>query len=284
MFQQLGREALREPIVRAMDCFIELQRPMPTPGFALQYTAHDLMPAGARTYEPRAISPHTTAAALQSLMDFYELTGDRRYIARVPEAIDWLVKVEAPREAHRGGRNYFRYVEEGTNRFIGVHRRGSNAQNGEYYADYDMTGETGEKHIDPARLRARYERLAALSPEQATRNSVLKGRGPSLLPRYVTSRVGGSDLNTDPSARAAGAAALVEGLNSEGWWPVELRTTSHPYKGDGPPVPPPGFVDRGQVGDAWDTSPFTEPSGPMGISTGSYINNMSALIGYLAAR
>jgi len=64
---------------------------------------------------------------------------------------------------------------------------------------------------------------------------------------------------------------------------VGLRTTSKVYRGDGPPVPPPGFVDRGQVGDEWDTSPFTEASGPMGISTGTYINNMSRLIGYLEA-
>lgn len=281
VLQQLGDERVREPIRRAMDCFLRLQQPMPTPGFALQYTVADLKPAGARTYEPRALSPHTTAAALGSLMDFYELTGDRKYLARVPEAIDWLVTVEAPAAAHSEGRNYFRYVEEGTNRFIAVHRRGSNARNGEYYVDYDMTGEHTEKHIDPARLRARYDRLIATPPEQATRNSPLMGRGPSLLPRYLTSRVGGSD-NIDPMA-AAGVAALVEGLNVAGYWPVELRTTSHPYRGDGPPAPPPGFVDRGQVGDDWDTSPYTEAHGPMGISTRSYIDNMGVLIRYLVA-
>ncbi|HVJ03575.1 MAG TPA: pectate lyase [Sphingomonas sp.] len=281
VLQQLGDERVREPIQRAMDCFIQLQQPMPSPGFALQYTVADLKPAGARTYEPRALSPHTTAAALSALMTFYQLTGDRKYLARIPEAIDWLVKVEAPPAAHREGRNYFRYVEEGTNRFIAVHRRGSNAQNGEYYVDYDMTGEHGEKHINPAQLRARYDRLVAMSPEEATRNSPLKGRGPSLLPRYVISRVGGSDLNTDPHADS-GVAALIEGLNAQGYWPVEIRTTSHPYRGEGPPAPPPGFVDRGQVGDDWDTSPFTEAQGPLGISTGSYINNMGVLIRYLA--
>jgi hypothetical protein len=62
---------------------------------------------------------------------------------------------------------------------------------------------------------------------------------------------------------------------------VELRSTSHAYRGDGPAEPPPGFVDRGQVGDDWDTSPFTEASGPMGISTGAYINNMSRLIAWV---
>lgn len=282
VLQQLGDERVREPIMRAIDCYIALQQPQPSPGFALQYTL-DLKPAGARTYEPLALSPHTTAAALSKLMDFYELTGDPKFLARVPEALDWLEPLEAPVEAHRNGNNYFRYVEPETNRFIAVRRRGSNAQNGEFYSDYDMTGERAEKHIDVARLRDRHARLTATAPETATRDSTLMGRGPTLLPRYVVTReVGGSDLNVTTAAhRTAQVNDLIEGLNAEGYWPVELRTTSHPYRGDGPAEPPPGFVDPGQVGDEWDTSPFTLASGPMGISTGTYINNMSRLIAYL---
>ena len=72
-------------------------------------------------------------------------------------------------------------------------------------------------------------------------------------------------------------------MNAEGYWPVELKATSHPYRGPGPAEPPPGFVDRGQVGDDWDTSPFTEASGPVGISTGTYINAMGRLIGVVAS-
>lgn len=284
VLQQLGDERVREPILRAMDAYIALQQPQPSPGFALQYTL-DLKPAGARTYEPLALSPHTTAAALSKLMDFYELTGDRKFLTRVPEGLDWLAAVEAPAAAHRNGNNYFRYVEPGTNRFIAVHRRGSNAQNGEFYSDYDMTNERAEKHVDVRRLRDRHDRLSATPAETATRNSPLMGRGPSLLPAYVVTReVGGSDLNVTAGARhVAEVNDLIQGLNDQGYWPVELRTTSHPYRGDGPAEPPPGFVDPGQVGDQFDTSPFTLPSGPMGISTGAYINNMSRLIGYLRA-
>ncbi|WP_255567946.1 pectate lyase [Brevundimonas sp. PAMC22021] len=281
--QQLGEERVRPAIQRAMDSYIALQQPAPTPGWALQYTP-DLKPAQGRTYEPPAVSPHTTAAALAKLMDFYELTGERRYLGRVPEAIAWLRQVEAPPAAWRDGRNHFRYIEPGSNRVIAVHRRGSNAQNGEYYADFDAVDQVGEKHIDADALQARHDRLIAASPEAATSRSVLLGRGPSLLPRYVVTRaVGGSDLNvTEARDRASEVAALIDGLNAEGYWPLELRTTSHPYRGDGPPEPPPGFVDRGQVGDDWDTSPFVEPTGPMGISTGTYINNMSRLIAHLA--
>jgi hypothetical protein len=283
VLQQLKDERVREPLTRAMELIIALQQPQPTPGWAMQYTP-DLKPSGARTYEPASITPHGTAAAIGQLLDYYQLTGERKYLARVPEAIDWIASVELPPEKRSpDGRNFYRNYEPGTGRLIGTHRRGSNAQNGEYWSDFDTADTRPEKHIDVAALRQRYARVAAMTPEQATRNSALMGRGPPLLPRYlITHDVGGSDLNvTEARQAAADATLLVDGLNAEGYWPVELRTTSHPYQGDGPATPPPGFVDRGQVGDDWDTSPFTEPSGPMGISTGTYINNMSRLIQYL---
>lgn len=228
----------------------------------------------------RAVSPHATAAALGKLMDFYALTGDRKYLARIPEAIDWLARVEAPASAHRGGRDQYRFIEIGTNRPLAVHRRGSNAQNGAYYVDYDLHALVAEKHVDTARLRKRYERLAAMPSEEATRSSPLLGRGPALLPRFVVIRaVAGSDLNVSEARDGVTeSAALVASLNAEGYWPLELRTTSHRYRGDGPARPPANFRDRGQVGDEWDTSPFTLETGPMGISTGTFINNMSRLI------
>ena len=283
VLQQLGEERVREPIQRAMACYRDLQHVAPTAGWALQYTL-DMKPAGARTYEPRAVVPHATAPAIVRMLQFYQLTGDRSFLARIPEALDWLASVELPREKWNGTLNFLRHYEPETNRPLSVHRRGSNAQNGEYFVDYDVSADRGEKHIDVARLRARYEQVAALSPEEATRNSTLMGRGPSLLPDYVVTRVvGGSDLNVTAGASHAQAASdIVAALDDQGRWLTELRTTSHPYRGDGPAEPPPGFVDRGQVGDDWDTSPFTEPSGPMGISTGLYINNMSRLIGWLA--
>lgn len=286
VLQQLGQERVREPLVRAMELMIDLQQPQPTPGWAMQYTP-DLKPAAARTYEPASITPHGTAAAVGQLLDYYELTGETKYLARIGEAIDWIAGLELPREQWTtDGRNFHRNYEPGTGRLIAGHRRGSNAQNGEYWSDYDTAGIRPSKHIDVARLRARYERVQGLTPEQATRNSVLLGRGETLLPPYVVTRaVGGSDLNvTSAVARTDAVADLVAGLTPEGYWPQELRTTSHPYRGDGPASPPPGFVDSDQVGDEWDTSPFTLASGPMGISTGTYINNMSRLIGALRDR
>ena len=35
----------------------------------------------------------STAANVEALFGFYRLTGDRKYIARLPEALDWLDQV-----------------------------------------------------------------------------------------------------------------------------------------------------------------------------------------------
>jgi hypothetical protein len=286
VLQQLKEERVRQPLLRAMELIIDLQQPAPTPGWAMQYTP-DLKPAQARTYEPAAITPHGTAAAITQLLDYYQLTGERKYLARVGEALDWLASVEIPLEKRPAkGLNFYRNYEPGTGKLLGGHREGSNAQNGKYLTDFDTSETFPAKKVNLGALRSRFERLAAMSPDEATRDSALMGRGPSLMPRFVvTHDLGGSDLNvTDSSGRLGeNALALVAELNAEGYWPIELRTTSHAWRGDGPPAPPPGFVDRGQVGDEWDTSPFTAPSGPMGISTGTYINNMARLIRFLEA-
>ena len=43
---------------------------------------------------------HTTARNIELLIRFYHLTGDTKFLARVPEAIDWLEKLDAA--ARRG--------------------------------------------------------------------------------------------------------------------------------------------------------------------------------------
>ncbi|NQE61876.1 hypothetical protein E1H18_2132 [Caulobacter sp. RHG1] len=283
VLQQLKDERVREPLMRAMSLMVDLQQPKPTPGWAMQYTM-DLKPATGRTYEPASITPHGTAAAVGQMLDYYQLTGEDKYLARVGEAIDWIASVEIPAEKRGAdGRNFYRDYEPGTGQLLTGHRSGSNSQNGRFWSAYAKDDATPAKSINVAALRARYQRVAAMSPEQATKDSALLGRGPSLLPPYVVSHVGGSDLNVTvyDDKKTAAVAELVASLNAEGYWPVELRTTSHPYAGPGPAQPPAGFVDPGQVGDSWDTSPFTLPRGPMGISTGAYINNMARLIAYL---
>ncbi|WP_437802911.1 pectate lyase [Sorangium sp. So ce693] len=299
----LGESQLLGNIERAMDNFVALQQPAPQPAWGLQFT-QDGKPAGARTYEPEALTTHTTANNIQQLLNFYNMTGDEKYIARVPEALDWLDKVKLPSELLEifPDRTHPTYIEIGTDIPLYVHRRGSNVVNGEYYFDKDPAKPIGHygqaRKLDVDAMRARYEELAAMSPEALTAGSPLKITGPAALPRYFSLRevkledlYAGATMTTAP-VTAEDAQRLVGELNAEGYWPTKITMITNPYKGPGAAEP---FVEdtyaTTHVGDRNDTSPYdpakapaTYPAeeSPMGISVESFIKNMGVLISYVA--
>lgn len=290
-YQVLGEARALPAVQRAMNSFLVTQQGQPQPGWALQYTVDDLKPAAARSYEPKALATHTTANNVAQLMTFYELTGDRKFMARVPEALDWLdrVRLSQPRA---DGRTHPTFIEIGTDRPLYVHRRGSNVVNGEYYVDYSDQNTLAHygawRKIDVVALRARYERLMKSDVAVVTRDSPLKARDGVPLPRYFATRdLETSDLNVrakDDSPKAVtsdAARALVAGLNAEGYWSTPLVATSNPYTGAKPPAKADGDYSTTHVGDATDTSPYPSRSPQMGISTGTYIQNMTTLIDYL---
>jgi len=289
-YQALGETRVLDAINRAMNSFIVTQQGQPQPGWALQYTT-DLKPAAARTYEPKALATHTTANNVAQLMNFYELTGDTKFLARVPEALDWLEKVKLAKP-RPDGRTHPTFIELGTNRPLYVHRRGSNVENGAYYVDYNPERTLGHygafRKIEVEALRRRYERLRASDPEAVSANSPLKAKSATPLPRFFATRdLETSDLNVRaqkdngqaPPADKVGA--MVSSLNAQGYWPAALVATSNPYAGAKPPAKPDGDYATTHVGDRTDTSPYPTDRPVMGISTGTYIQNMSALIDYL---
>lgn len=278
--QTLGEERVMPAIRRGMEIYLTTQQPAPQAGWGLQYTL-DLKVAGARSYEPRALVTHTTASNIEQLMNFYRMTGDRRFLARIPEALEWLGTVRLPQGQERDGRAFPTFIEIGTNRPLYVHRRGSNVVNGEYYVDYDPEATIGHysafRAIDLERLKREYAQLAATPPEEASRNSPLLSAEPQPLPRYfVTALSAGSDLNAAGTQDEVGR--IIASLTPTGWWPTPLRATSNPYAGPGPRQPVPGDFRTTHVGDYSDTSPYPTENPVTGISTAAYIANMAALI------
>jgi len=278
VYQSLGEQRVRPAILRAGEVFLATQQPMPQPGWSLQHTL-DLKPAAARTYEPLSLATHTTAANLRMMMQFYRLTADPRYLARIPEAIDWLEALRLPPDPARRGRDFPTFIELGTNRPLYVHRRGSNIVNGRYYWDYSPVATLGHygayRAIDIEALRRDYRRLRDMPREEVLRSSPLRAPGHAPLPRLAVSLDVGSDLNAQP---AADAAEAVRTLNAEGWWPTMLRATSNAYRGPGPRRAPPGDYRTSHVGDSSDTSPYTTDRPVLGLSTATYIANMALLI------
>jgi PelA/Pel-15E family pectate lyase len=292
VYQTLGDERVVPAIRRAMDSFLITQQPAPQAGWGLQHRVDDLKPAGARSYEPEALATHTTANNVQQLMLFYRLTGDRKYLARIPEALDWLDSVRLPDNLVNRGRAYPTFVQIGTNRPLFVHRRGSNVVNGEYYVDENpqktLAHYSSFRAVDVPKLRAQYQELLATPAEEVTKGSPLLHRGAPLPTYFTTKDVSVSDLNVGVLQPAHGApeasrvAELVKGLNEQGYWPTPLVSTSNPYIGDGSPTPAPGDFSETEVGDATDTSPYKTDKPVIGISTGRYIQNMSVLLQYVA--
>lgn len=287
-YQTLGQKRLLPAIHRAMDCFLACQQPAPQAGWGLQHHPDTLKPAAARTYEPEAYATHTTASNIEQLFGFYRLTGDPKYLARVPEALDWLDSVRLPVKLHRDGREFPTFIQPGTNKPLYVHRRGSNVVNGAYYADHDPADTvihySSFRSVDTKRLRAEHARLAATPPEEARKGSPLLAKpGAAPLPKYFSlADIAVSDMTSDArrtrDVSSEAVAKLIGGLNARGYWPTPLKAVSNPYIGPGPTQVAPGEFRLTRVGDASDTSPYITDFPVMGVSTGEYIKNVGTLI------
>ena len=294
-YQALGEERLLDAIHRGMNVYLLTQQGPPQAGWALQYTP-DLRPSGARTYEPTALLPGLTAAHVRLLERFYRLTGDRKYLAGIPAALDWLDRCRLPQAMTDGGRfTHPTFVEIGTDKPLFVHRKGSNVAFGHYYADqsdalpnvhYGM-----KTSVDVAALRREYEAVAALSPADASKDSPLlpgRYRGSVLPQKAVDVRsdarmASALDYSRRPVPGEAAVRQVLDALDAQGRWLTQHVYTSHPYAGDGVKTDPTDAFASTHVGDETDTSPFPDPTSQQYVSTGAYIRNMTVLIEYLNA-
>ena len=290
-YRTFGDEALLAPIKRAMDAYVVTQQPKPQAGWGLQHTLVDLKPAAGRSFEPMALATHTTASNVAWLMNFFEMTGDQKYLARVAEALDWLDSVRLPAEQVHGGRTHPTFIEIGTNLPLYAHRFGSNVVNGSYFVNHDAEGAIvhadAAKAIDTDALRARLERLKGLSREDATRESPLNIRN-TTLPRFFTlTGISVSDLNSNRGVSAARAPTeasvreVVAALNTAGYWPTELPAMTNPYSGPGASTPAEGDFSQTRVGDASDTSPYVGERPVLGVSARAFVENMAVLTQYV---
>jgi PelA/Pel-15E family pectate lyase len=290
VWQSMNDQRAIDAIDKAMGIFAATQQPAPQAGWGLQHTVDTLAPVGARSYEPDALVTHTTAGNISLMLDFYEWTGDSQYIARIPEAFAWLDSVRlSGDDIKMPGREFPTFIEIGSNRALINHRRGSNVVNGEYYQDYSpekpIVHYSQWRAIDLDGLLARYEALSAVPAANLLASSPLTRRPGFALPRFfTTSTIEVSDLNSNAGSAAIEAPSaaqvnkLLDELNSEGYWPTPLVAVSNVYSGDGDTVPAAGDYSQTRVGDASDTSPYVTDDPVLGISLGSYIQNMSALM------
>ncbi|MBP2161150.1 MULTISPECIES: pectate lyase [Asticcacaulis] len=284
VYQALGETRVLEPLMRGMGIFILAQQGQPQPGWALQYTS-DLKPAGARTSEPPSLATHTTAACVAQMIKFYRWTGDTKYLARLDEALDWLDTLELPKVRQLNGFTHPTFIEVGTNRALYLKESGTwsgDMRNTVVYDPTDGVSWVNRKLNVPA-LRRQLQAVTAMPKADATRHSPLLSKTAVPLDKYFIADVRGSDRNTG-DAMARSITELTGSLNPQGYWPTPLHAISNVYRPDAEAARlPPSRTANGNTIDARDTSPYIGTTPVMGISTGTYINNMSRLIRFIDA-
>lgn len=272
----LGDNSLLDPIQRAMNIYLVTQQAKPQAGWSKQ---HDmaLRPAHARTYEPAAIYPDFTYKNSMLLLKFYELTGDRKYLARVPDAIDFLKSVG--KKNNTGDIVYPIFIEIGTNKPLYVHRKGSSVSNGAYWWDYDSTNVIRHYKgggVDLERLENEYRRLNALTPEEASLNSPLIGnvRITDPMQDFLSrnSRNNEIDFVTDENIRDG-----ILALDEKNRWLVKHQPYTLPYE-----VSPSGEISNtARRSDAIGRT-IVDPSDQLYLSIRTYISNMKMFMKYIA--
>ncbi|WP_165758928.1 pectate lyase [Niastella yeongjuensis] len=283
-YETLGDSRFLEPIYKGMNFYLLVQGK--NGAWGQQYNMN-MQVAGARTYEPAGYVPRYTFNNCLLLLKFYQYTGDRKFLAHIPDAIKWLEKVRLPERMTQNGKyTHPLFVDPVTDKPMFVHRKGSNVIYGYYYKDTSdanlLSHMPGKSNLDLQHLKTEYAKISALSPKEASQHSPLipapfDATGtPQAF--YHLSRVEHAENEAVSETRVK---AIIDGLDSQNRWLVKHAMKSNPYAGDGERKEATDAYASTNVGDTTDTSPYRDLSDQEYISTPEYIRNMQVLISYL---
>jgi hypothetical protein len=102
-------ERFSEAAKRGGDFILLAQMPEPQPAWSQQYNLQ-MQPAWARKFEPASVTGGESQGILLTLIEIYRRTGDKKYLAPIPDALEYLKKSQL-----EGGR-LARFYELQTNR------------------------------------------------------------------------------------------------------------------------------------------------------------------------
>jgi PelA/Pel-15E family pectate lyase len=258
----LGESRLLEPIQRAMSCVLVLQGGKPQAGWAMQHKLDlNYSPGHARDFEPAGYAATATAEMCRNLMRFYRWTGDSKYLARIPDAFEFLESVKYSDEEIKAlGKSVKEgqilcptFAEVGTNRPLYLHRDA-----GRYWVDYDyhnlITHYSSTRVINLQALKDEYQQLTSMTKEEATKDSPFIGE----CDAYETMLSQLLQRKSAANADAAKVDSLMSILNKKDYLPGRLPGVSSEN---------PGFSDA--------------PLPKEVISIKEYMNGMATFVAYL---
>lgn len=88
-------DKFKQAIARLGDFLLLAQMPEPQPAWAQQYTT-EMCPSWARKFEPPAITGWESQDVIETLIRIAQVTGDKKYTATIPKALEYLKKSALP--------------------------------------------------------------------------------------------------------------------------------------------------------------------------------------------
>lgn len=167
-----GKPRYRQALLRAGDFILMAQMPEPQPAWAQQYN-FQMEPVWARKFEPPAVSGGESQKLLDTLMDLFIHTGERRFLEPIPKAMAYLKRSQLS-----DGR-FARFYELQTNRPLYLTKTYALT-----YDDDDLPTHYGFQ-VDSrlSKIERRYEKVSAMTDSQlvkARSQSASKADAPKL--------------------------------------------------------------------------------------------------------
>ncbi len=272
-YTSLGDRKFIDPIYRAMHCIALMQYESPIAGWGLQYTPTDLKLATGRPFEPDALASNGTSMGIDMLLRFYQLTGDKRFLEKIPAAFEFLEKIKlddqliklSGKKVNPGDILCPTFIDPQTLEPFFLKRVGESLRTGGYEkSDIKLglqQGYSSVRVIALERMKATYEKLKRTPVAQIRAASPLTSVSTGFVNKYVTARGSNADLKE--------ALAITKSLNKHGYWTAPLNVKKTAQKINMNPGRKKGLVETA-----------TDPI-PEGISTEVYIENISRLISYI---
>jgi hypothetical protein len=210
---------------------------------------------------------------IDMLLRFYQLTGDKRFLERVPAAFEFLEKIKLDEELIKLSGKKLNpgdilcptFIDPNTLEPFFLKRVGESLKSGGYEkSDIKLglqQGYSSVRVIALGRMKAAFEKLKKTPVEQIRATSPLTSVSTGVISKMIIARGKGAD--------AKEALAIARGLYSNKYWKAPLNVKKTAQKINMRPGRQKGLVETA-----------ADPI-PEGISTEVYIDNISRLIGSL---
>lgn len=253
-YELLGNEEYLESAKRGGDFFLISQGPEGHAAWADQF-GMDLRPATARTHEPASYQARYTLSTIHELEKLYLFTGDRRYLRPVPAALEWLESVILEVD-QRNRPVYADFYDPESN--LPIIRKTLPEVTEEGYMKYRYEVDSTARYIPyPGKLpeRARFEQIRDLEPArfQEMYSRLSRGR------RFFREPPDGKQIRE-----------LIHTMQPDGSW-IETFTVHDISR-----TMEPNFDAVFEKGSYLYAVKKVE-----GISTGTFLRNISAMLRYL---